>query len=408
MLSEKLKENRQNLSQWLRSFDWEQTREKVQQESRARILVTGLSGAGKSTLFNQLCGWAVSPAGGSVMAEEAGPLPNEPIEDYGLFCLADLPPTASSYPGGVGLVEERPLNGHAGPGQQWEELYGFGLGLEGALPLTALDPLTLAEGADLILYVLDGAVGVQAADYRWVGRLRRLGVPLLVALNKSDCLGPGLASRRAEVEARLGTTVLPVSALEGPQLADHLLPKIIDLCPELTVALGRELHRFRRTAAERLIHQAALVNGLVALEPIPLLDLPVQVMTLAGVMLRIAAVYDRPPSDVRRREVAVALLGNLAGRYGAQQVSKMIPVVGWLVSGVLAWSCTWGLGRAAVAYFEAGGDGVIDRGWSQTRIKMSRISQMVSGRWAQRARLRLGWPSGHADEVRDENVETNT
>ena len=41
------------------------------------------------------------------------------------------------------------------------------------------------EGADLLVYVLDGAAGVRPADYRWVGRLRRLSMPLLVVLNKT-------------------------------------------------------------------------------------------------------------------------------------------------------------------------------------------------------------------------------
>ncbi|NJN98268.1 MAG: DUF697 domain-containing protein [Anaerolineales bacterium] len=245
------------------------------------------------------------------------------------------------------------LNGHA-----WTEMAEFNFGpdyLNSTIPLGALDPLELAERSDLLLYVLDGANGAQAADYRWVGRLRRLNVPLLVVLNKIDLITVNPEQRRAEIEARLAATVLPVSALSGANVAEQLFTTMITLCPKLTVALGRELVSFRRRAAHKLINRAALVNGLVALEPVPLLDLPVQVMTLTGLMLRLAAVYNRPADNVRRREMVLAVAGGLAGRYGAQQLAKLVPFVGWLASSLIACLCTWMLGRAAIAYFEGGG-----------------------------------------------------
>lgn len=391
MVSEKFKDKQRDLSQWLRGLDWEQTREKVSQESRARIVLLGLAGAGKSTLFNQLCGWTVSsPAAGS--SAEAAPVGSgESAEDYGLFCLVDLPQTSGDY-GGLSPLNGYPLSGGAGYAG-WDDPYGWHgtpLGSSGVWPASTLDPLSLAEGADLLVYILDGAEGVRAADYRWVGRLRRSGVPLLVVLNKSDRLGTDLDDRRQEIEARLGASVTPVSALTGSGVADGLLPQLTRLCPNLTVALGRELRHFRHRAATKLIQQAALVNGLVSLEPVPLLDLPVHVVTLAGLMLRLAAIYDRPPGEAHRREMVAAVAGGLAGRYGAQQVIKLVPVVGWLVSSLLAWSYTWGLGQAAVAYFEAGGDAALDRGLSRARGNLKQLYLAVAERcprpaWPRRA-----------------------
>jgi uncharacterized protein (DUF697 family)/GTP-binding protein EngB required for normal cell division len=395
MWTDKYKINPEKLGEWLRGFDWEQTREKVSQESRARIILLGLKGAGKSSLFNRLCGWTISTPGPAAHAEALA----EAVEDYGLFCLADLPHDLGPH-SQAGLYDlPRPF----GPlnGQEWPAYDDFeGLG---RLPLGALDPLELAEAADLLLYVLDGAEEVRAADYRWVGRLRRLGRPLLVLLNKSDLIEADLAGRQAEIEARLAASVLPVSALTGAGLADQLLPKMANLCPELTVALGRQLGVFRRQAAARLIRQAAIINGLVALEPLPLIDLPVQAITLMGLMLRIAAIYDRPPSSVRRREVITAVTGGLAGRYGAQQLAKLAPGVGWLISSLIGWSCTWGLGRAAVAYFEAGGDETVERGWRRTRIGVTDICRAIHRRWQGRPRLRLSW--GQADRPLLESEE---
>lgn len=389
MLSEKLKKSWPSLTNWLNQLDLEQTRENVHQESQARIVLLGLAGAGKSSLFNRLCGWTVSAmqtarAAGTAYPGVAG-LP-EPIEDFGLFCLVDLPDEMSDY----GRMSAFDFGRLDGLGYGWPSNgFGYTPGLGATIPLGAPDPLTLAEGATLLLYLLDGVAGVQPADYRWIGRLRRLGVPLLVIMNKSDLIEAELSGRQAEIEARLGMRVLPVSALSGLNVADQLLAKMTRLCPALTVALGRELTEFRRPAAERLIHQAALVNGLVALEPVPLVDLPVQVINLAGLVLRLAALYDRPAKEVRRREVVVAIAGGLAGRYAAQQVAKLVPVVGWAASSLLGWSCTWGLGRAAIAYFEGEGDIQLDQKVSRAKNRLGQLGRTVYGRWQSRPRLRL-------------------
>ncbi|GIK38065.1 MAG: hypothetical protein BroJett011_18980 [Chloroflexota bacterium] len=387
MMSEKLKKNWPGLTNWLNNLDLEQTRESVHQESQARIVLLGLAGAGKSSLFNHLCGWTVStPQTGQANGSNFGARLAEPIEDFGLFCLVDLPEDLSEY-GQTGLFNfGRPDGFSFGLP---ENGFGYNPGLAGTIPLGTPDSLILAEGANLLIYVLDGAAGLQPADYRWIGRLRRLGVPLLIVLNKSDLIETDLPGRQTEIESRLGARVLPVSALTGANISDSLLSKMMHLCPNLTVALGRELRGFRSQAAERLIGQAALVNGLVALEPIPLVDLPVQIINLAGLMLRIATLYDRPANNLRRREVVIAIAGGLAGRYAAQQVAKLIPVVGWAASGLIGWSCTWGLGRAAIAYFEAEGDSLMDKQWHGTKNRISQICRSVYGRWQSRPRLRV-------------------
>lgn len=390
---------------WLNGLDLEQTRAGVQQESRARILLLGLAGAGKSSLLNRLCGWTVSTprAPGTNGPNTTGPW-TEAIEDFGLFCLVDLPAdtAGSSSLGSLMLAQpEAYLYGAAPNGLGLNaDLDGtMGLGMPG-------DPLVMAETANLLVYILDGAVGVQPADYRWVGRLRRLGVPLLVVLNKRDLFEAELPTRQAEIEARLGTSVVLVSAETGSEGTDPLLSQMISLCPELTVALGRELRSFRGQAARRLIRQAAFINGLVALEPVPLLDLPVQIITLSGLMLRLAALYDRPPSKARRREVVIAIGSGLAGRLAAQQVAKLVPVVGWLVSSLIGWSSTWGLGQAAVAFFEAGGDAAVDQRWNRTRHRLSEIVRKVYGRWQHRPRLRVAIErSGSGEEAGHTQLE---
>jgi hypothetical protein len=60
------------------------------------------------------------------------------------------------------------------------------------------------------------------------------------------------------------------------------------------------------------------------------------------------------------------------------------------------------LGRAAVAYFEAGGDAAVDRGWQRTTGGLTRAWQAVRRRWPGRSRLR--WRRKPAEPVGDDTA----
>ena len=294
---------------------WDELAAEVTQEGQGRVVIAGLPQSGKRTLLNRLRGWDMTPVWKPISPEQAEGIG---LESYGSFLLADL-----TQPEGGRLVDG-------------EELL-----------------LMLGDPA-LVLYVIDAGRGVLPADYRWVALLRAGGRPILVAFNNiTDC--EDQAAAVAEAARRLGTTVIPISAASGLNVEDKLLPALLNAVPRLAVPLGREIQGIRQLAARRIIRQAALFAGILGAQPIPLLDLPFQIMLQSGMVMRVGASFGHAPGGGLNREIIATVAGALAFRYLAQSVVKLVPLVGWVAGGALATASTLLIGEAAIQYYAAGG-----------------------------------------------------
>lgn len=334
------------MSQLSDLWQWDHLAAEVAQESQARVLFTGQAGVGKSLLFNRLRGWDISGKG---IREET--FADEQVwqtESYGLFVLVDLPTPPAE-------------------------------------PMALAQSLLLAVGdPTLIVYLLDSAEGVTPAAYRWIAAFRATGKPLLLALNKCD-QASNLAVTLSDAELRLGMPVLPISALTGLNIETRLLPAMLNAVPRLAVPLGRELLGLRRAVARRVIRQAALFAGVVGAQPVPMFDLPVQVMVQVGMVLRIAAAYGHAPSGGANREVISTVLSSLGLRYLALYLLKFVPVLGWAVMGLVSATATLTIGEAAIGYYEAGAMIPLSDWTRRNRawLRQTRIDQAtrLRGRW---------------------------
>lgn len=97
---------------------------------------------------------------------------------------------------------------------------------------------------------------------------------------------------------------------------------------------------------------------MVGIEPIPIIDLPLQVALQWKVILQIAAIYGRPGLDVRSKEMASTIGLSVARSMVTQQLVKLVPVVGWLLSGLSSGLSTWPIGHAFLRYYER--DHIVD------------------------------------------------
>lgn len=379
----------ESLTDLFRSLDLSEAQAEVYRESRARVALVGPAGAGKSSLYNCLQGWEVSAV------QHDAPDIYEPAEEsLGLFTLIDLPDGASDvrslskrrpecYPEPAeGLVEGGRTRGRPEPVHDYsfaydDSPYGGPAYVSESWHAQDLALWSLAD-VDLVIFVVDGDAGLRSTDYQWFTRIRSTGCPILVALNKIDLLDGADEELTQDIRRRLAAPVVPISARDNTNVHDTLLAQILEMSPSLTVPLGRDVASCRRQVASRLIRRSAMTCGLLGAEPMPLLDVPFQLLTQMRLVMRLAAMYGRAAvngvqtdnlgvsSGVRlstiasgaSRDVVMTLLGGLGLRYLAQQLVKLVPILGWLVSGVLSASSTWLIGWAAVTYFERAQNGV--------------------------------------------------
>lgn len=304
----KLPSSLSTVRRFMGAVNWNTAKEEVQGELGHHVAILGLPNSGKSTLFNTLRGSYTSP----VSAEE-GTTKQLVRGGFGPFLLIDTP-------------------GHIPDLQE-----------------------TALHEASAVIYLLDAGMGIRGEDYVNVTELIQHEKPMVLALNKADMLGDAADEAAAEAAARLHAhDVIPISARDGGNVAEELIPALIDTSPEAALAIGRELPVFRRQAAQKLVRTSALVSLAAGLEPIPLVDIPILLGTQIRLVLRIAALYNEPLTAKHARELVVTIAGGLAMRFVAEEAAKAVPFGGDLVSGAIAAAATWTIGQVAIEYFESG------------------------------------------------------
>ncbi len=298
----------------MKAVNWNLATQEVSEGLSNTVVIVGQPNTGKSTLFNTLKGQTLSPA-----SSEAGNTRTLVRTDFGPFTLVDTP-------GHLPDVMESGMN-----------------------------------QASVIVFLIDASRGLQAEDRDLYKSIQKLDKPTIVAVNKIDALKGGEAGDQfaTEVAVQLGVPgVIPVSAKTGQNIAEELIPVIIEASPEAALAIGRELPEFRRKAGQRIIRNSALISLAAGLEPIPFVDIPILLGTQIRLVLRIAALYgekmDSEGGKKYARELIATIAGGLGMRYLAEQAAKVVPFGGDLIAGAIAAAATWSIGEVALEYYEGG------------------------------------------------------
>ena len=146
---------------------------------------------------------------------------------------------------------------------------------------------------------------------------------------------------------------MPISAKDGTNV-ERVMVAIAKTEPEIVAALARALPEYRWKLAWSAITGAASTAAVIALTPLPILDVIPLLAIQSALVLSIARIYQYDITFKRARELVVTFGLGLLGRTLFQELSKLGGPPGWLLSAAIASSTTVVMGYAAMLWFERG------------------------------------------------------
>lgn len=113
----------------------------------------------------------------------------------------------------------------------------------------------------------------------------------------------------------------------------------------------------RRPLAIDAISQTALQNaGIGVVVFVPGADMPLMTANQIKMILQITAAYGQPLGPERVLELLGVLVNAFIFRNISRQLAGLVPALGWAVKGAMGYLGTQAIGRAAIEYFEGGGN----------------------------------------------------
>jgi uncharacterized protein (DUF697 family) len=132
-----------------------------------------------------------------------------------------------------------------------------------------------------------------------------------------------------------------------------LAGKILDAIPDKTVALGVSVPMFRDEVEKRIIAKAAKQNALIGFFVfMPGADMPLLTMNQIRMVMQLSALHNKEVSLKRIYEVMAVAAGGFAFRELARELLGLIPVLGWVLKGAIAYAGTFAIGRLATTYLK--------------------------------------------------------
>lgn len=291
---------------------------KISRGSQKKVVILGPANVGKSTLYNQFIREkvdkaTVSPVPGTTRENQQG--------NAGLFSIIDTP--GADAVGNVGDEERK-------------EAY------------------EAAKTADFIILLFDAIQGIKKSELDIYHDILSFNKPFLVLLNKID-----LAKKyRADIIEKTAQNLqinkdelIPISATKGEGISKVIM-SIAAMDPELVVALGQAMPKYRDKLAWRVITSSSALSAAISLTPLPLIDFIPLVINQGNMVMSIARIYNYKITLKRAKEIIATFGLGMLGRTLFQQLSKMGGLPGWLLSSAIATSMTVVMGYASIVWFE--------------------------------------------------------
>jgi len=217
----------------------------------------------------------------------------------------------------------------------------------------------LCESTDAFVYLLNAEGGYQAQEREDLARIRSLGRPVLVVLNKIDLIREHQREELIQHQrAKIGVSpqdfmVAAFDPLNGPCIN---VEAVHDWLQDTLKRKGKDL-QYAKVCKEKdrscntYVMQAVAAATAVGVLPIPGSDYLALTALQAGMITRIAHVYG---CSVSSQDVINFIAQTLTGRVAREvyrSLLKLIPGAGTALAGSIAGTVTYGLGMAARAYY---------------------------------------------------------
>jgi len=238
-------------------------------------------------------------------------------------------------------------------------------------------PLDISQADDMAVII----AGLDHNISRYAASIREAGVPVMVvttlprlvkdiarasglALLDADIISPTKFGSSKALEAKTKAQKMLVEqepiAL-GNETTESLLENmgewILETCKEKRLAFALAFSFMRKPLSLETVNATALQNAGVGLVVfIPGADMPIMTLNQAKMLLKIAAAYGQPLNIERVKELGVIVGGGFALRSVARQAVAFVPALGWAIKAGIGYTGTVAMGRAAIEYFESGGN----------------------------------------------------
>lgn len=204
-------------------------------------------------------------------------------------------------------------------------------------------------GPDIVLFVQES----EPSPEEWresLGRAAVSGAPVI-----GICPAPEFRQRLIDMLVDWRGDSMATVYEPGDPATPESLCALLPLQAQIEFAQFTEARRAQAYIASKLLRSFSAICGVIALQPIPLADLPV-LLTLQSLMvgLIIHTTGRRVGTKLIAEFLAALGIGTAAGfvfREAARIAVRIVPFWGNAVSGLVAGAGTYAIGRAAIAYF---------------------------------------------------------
>ncbi len=233
------------------------------------------------------------------------------------------------------------------------------------LALITIEADTPAPVANLIIVMVDATRTDFSEEQYLVKKWSEAGKNVLAFINKIDQVGGNLPTDTSP--GWLAARVISASAWDSASLQKEFVPAVLELLPQLHIALGRQFPLFRVTVANQLINETCFSNAAYSFstglaEIVPVLDLPLNLTDLVvltksqaflAYKLGLLVGFSIHWQDYVT-EFGGVIGGGFVWRQAARSLIGLVPGWGIIPKAAVAYSGTYVVGHAILGWYLSG------------------------------------------------------